>query len=72
MRETVTISLPKKIREQLDKAVREKSASRSDVVREALQQYLLAWEFDETCRPLRAKARRLGIYSDEDVFRIVS
>lgn len=72
MRETVTISLPKKIRKELDDIVKENGVSRSDIVREALRQYMLDWEVEKVCRPFRAKARQLGIYSDEDVFRLVS
>lgn len=72
MRDTVTVSLPKEIRKKLDRLAKHEHLNRSNVVLEALRRFLIEWEFDEACKPLVIKARRQGIYSDEDVFKIVS
>ena len=40
MRETVTISLPRAIRRELDKVAKEEGVSRSDVLRQSLEDFL--------------------------------
>ncbi len=39
MRETVTISLPPDVRRELDKVAREEGVSRSDVLRQSLEDF---------------------------------
>jgi hypothetical protein len=41
-------------------------------VRRALQTQLWQDAFEESCRKLTARARAMGIYTDEDVFKQVS
>jgi len=72
MRETVTISLPKSIKEKLDKIVREEHLNRSDVVRDALRKYLAITEFRKLRAQMVPLAEKEGIFSDEDVFEEVS
>ena len=40
MRETVTISLPQAVRRELDRIAKEDGVSRSDVLRQSLEDYL--------------------------------
>lgn len=72
MRSTVTVSIPKELKKELDLVVKEKGTSRSDVVRDCLNDYLWLRKF----RRLRAKvipyARAKGIFTDEDVFEMMS
>ncbi len=72
MRETLTISLPKEMRRQLAKAAKADGTSRSEFVRRALKTEL----FRRTLRAARAelvpRARALGIFTDDDVFKTVS
>jgi metal-responsive CopG/Arc/MetJ family transcriptional regulator len=72
MRETLSISLPKPIKAQLDAASREDGLARSDLVRQAIQEYL----FNRKLRALRARmvpqAQQAGVFTDEDVFERVS
>ena len=72
MRETITISLPGSLRERLDKMVETAQVNRSDVVREALRQYLQREEFQRLRREMIPQAQSQGIYTDEDVFERIS
>lgn len=72
MRESISISLPEEIKAELDRLSQARGVSRSDTVREALQEYLFVQKF----RSLRAKmlpfAEAEGVFTDDDVFRLVS
>jgi len=72
MRETITISLPGSLRERLDKMVETAQVNRSDVVREALRQYLQREEFQRLRREMIPQAQSQGVYTDEDVFERIS
>lgn len=72
MRETVSISLPEEIKAALDEAVAEEGISRSDLVRQALRDYLFVRQFRRLRQELIPHAEEHGIYSDEDVFKRVS
>jgi Arc/MetJ-type ribon-helix-helix transcriptional regulator len=72
MRETVTVSLPETIKKELDRIVEEEGVSRSDVVRESLRDYLFTRQFRRLRIKLGAKARKRGIFTDQDVFDRVS
>lgn len=66
------ISLPGELKRERDRWSRRDGVTRSDMVREALRDYFAVREF----RRLRARtlpyAEAKGIFTDEDVFRIVS
>ena len=72
MRDTVTLSLPPDLRRRLDRIASAEGVSRSDILRESLRDLLFSRELKALRRRLRAKARRRGIFSDEDVFDLVS
>jgi metal-responsive CopG/Arc/MetJ family transcriptional regulator len=72
MRETVTISLPQAIRRELDKVAKEEGVSRSDVLRQSLEDFLFARRFRRLRQRMMAAAQAQGIYTDEDVFTRVS
>ncbi len=72
MRETITISIPKSIKQKLDRMVKEEHLNRSDVVREALRQYFTRQEFRRLRQLMIPEAESRGFYTDEDVFRNVS
>ena len=68
MRQTVAVSLPEDLKEDLDKVCEEEGVSRSDLVRESLRDYLFTRRFRILRVKMLAKARAQGIYTDEDVF----
>ena len=72
MRKTITLSLPAELRSELDRITSEDGVSRSDVIRESLRDFLFLREFRALRQRLSRKARRRGIFSDEDVFDRVS
>lgn len=72
MRETVTVSLPQKIRRELDRIAARDGVSRSDVLRASLEEYLFVRRFRALRQRMMAAAQARGIYTDEDVFDRVS
>jgi metal-responsive CopG/Arc/MetJ family transcriptional regulator len=72
MRETVTISLPQGIRRELDRIAKEEGVSRSDVLRQSLDDFIFARRFRRLRQRMMAAAQAQGIYTDEDVFTRVS
>jgi metal-responsive CopG/Arc/MetJ family transcriptional regulator len=72
MRETVTISLPQTVRRELDKVAKEEGISRSDVLRQSLEDFLFVRRFRQLRQRMMAAAQARGIFTDEDVFNRVS
>jgi metal-responsive CopG/Arc/MetJ family transcriptional regulator len=72
MRETVTISLPQTVRRALDKVAKEEGISRSDVLRQSLEDFLFVRRFRQLRQRMMAAAQAQGIFTDEDVFNRVS
>ena len=72
MRESISISLPEDLKAELDRFTRAEGVSRSDLVREALREYLFTRRFRSLRAELMPYAEAQGVYTDEDVFRIVS
>ena len=72
MRETVTISLPRAIRRELDRIAKEEGISRSDVLRQSLDDFLFVRRFRQLRQRMMAAAQAQGIFTDEDVFTRVS
>ena len=71
MRESISISLPEDLKAELDEAVRADGVSRSDVVREAVREYLFIRRFRALRQELIPYAEAAGVFTDEDVFRAV-
>ena len=72
MRETVTISLPQAVRRELDKIAKQEGISRSDVLRQSLEDFLFVRRFRQLRQRMMAVAQAHGIFTDEDVFNRVS
>lgn len=68
----VTIRLDPSLEEMLDRVCRETGRSRSEVVRDALRRQLTLDLLEEARRQLIPFAEAQGIYTDEDVFKLVS
>ena len=71
MRESISISLPEDLKAELDEAVLAEGVSRSDVVREAVREYLFIKRFRALRQELIPYAEAAGVFTDEDVFRAV-
>jgi metal-responsive CopG/Arc/MetJ family transcriptional regulator len=72
MRETVTFSLPAAVRREVDRIAKEDGVSRSDVLRQSLEDFLFVRRFRQLRQRMMATAQADGIYTDEDVFTRVS
>jgi metal-responsive CopG/Arc/MetJ family transcriptional regulator len=72
MRGSISISLPVDLKHELDEAIAAKGISRSDLVRDALRAYLLARRFQALRAAMLPYAEAQGVFTDEDVFRLVS
>jgi metal-responsive CopG/Arc/MetJ family transcriptional regulator len=72
MRDTVTISLPKAVRQELDRVAKQEGVSRSDVMRQSLEEFLFVRRFRALRSRMMAAAQAQGIHTDEDVFDRVS
>jgi predicted transcriptional regulator len=72
MRATLTISLPPALRRAVSRCAKDQGLTPSEFVRRAVQQQIWAAAFDESRRLLLPKARAKGIYTDDDVFELIS
>ena len=72
MSDTLTVSLPPAISKELDALVKRTGKTRSEVVREAVRRQLSLERFRALRERLIPKAQARGLYTDEDVFKLVS
>lgn len=72
MRESISISLPEDLKEEIDRFSRSEGISRSDLVREAVREYLFTRRLRALRQRLMPYAEAQGIFTDEDVFREIS
>ena len=72
MAATVTIRLDTALQARLARLCKSTGHTRSDLVREALERQLALVEFETARRRTRSFAERAGLFTDEDVFRVVS
>ena len=68
----VTIRLDPSLEELLNEVCRETGQSRSEVVRDALRRQLTLRLFEEARRKAIPFAEAQGVYTDEDVFKLMS
>ena len=68
----MTISLPRALRRELDRIAKEEGVSRSDVLRQSLDDFLFVRRFRQLRQRMMAAAQAQGIFTDEDVFTRVS
>lgn len=72
MRDTVTVSLPRAVRRELDRIAAREGISRSDVLRASLEDHFFVRRFRALRQRMMAAAQAQGIFTDEDVFDRVS
>jgi hypothetical protein len=72
MDEVLTIRLPKGTRRRLERRAKAQKLSVSQLVRRALEQDELLTSLASARTELLPQARARGIYTDEDVFAIIS
>jgi len=72
MQETITITLPEETKLVLDDVRRKGGLSLSELVSEAIKEYLFFRRFRLLRERVIPKAQAQGIYTDQDVFERVS
>lgn len=72
MSETIALTLPKDIRLAMDDVTSKEGIKPDELVYEALRQYFFQRQFRSLRERMIPKARKQGIYTDQDVFDQVS
>lgn len=72
MRTVLSISLPEDISRQLNGLAKKTGRNKSDIVKEAISLFLWDMKLKNLQRRLGPRAKRLGIVTEEDVFREIS
>ncbi len=72
MKQTLTIRIPDKLRNDLQELSKAESKSVSDLVRESILRYVAIRKFRKLRSQTLPFAEAQGILTDEDVFNIIS
>ena len=72
MRESLTVSLPPRTKKLIERAASESGLTTSEYVRLAIFRKLWQDAAVESRRVAVPRARKRGVFSDEDVFRLIS
>jgi len=72
MREVISVSLTKDLKEKLEKLSKSLENSKSEIVKQALRQFFAKEEFKNLRDKMIPEAKKRGIYTDEDVFEKIS
>jgi len=72
MREILSISLDSKLKDRIEQASKLYHLSKSEIVKKAVEKYLLNKELNELRDILIPYSEKAGYFSDEDVFKEIS
>lgn len=72
MRTVLSVSLPEKMSDELEKFARNTGRNKSDIVKESLSLFLWEMKLKAVQKKLGPKAKKLGLVSEEDVFKVIS
>ncbi len=72
MADQITITVPNDVKQALDEAIQNEGVSASELIGQAIRQYLLFRQFRLLRDRMVPKAQASGITSDQDVFDRVS
>jgi metal-responsive CopG/Arc/MetJ family transcriptional regulator len=72
MQETITFILPAEIKPAFDNATREEGITPSELIREAINEYLFLRKFKSLRERMILQAQQQGISSEQEVFDRVS
>jgi predicted transcriptional regulator len=69
---TLTVSIPERIKTQLEQVSKKENMRKGEIVRDALAQYFAQREFQKLRKMVIPRAQKQGLYTDEDVFKAIS
>jgi predicted transcriptional regulator len=72
MRTVLSVSLPDNISKELSKFAKTTGRNKSDIVKESLSLFLWEMKLRAVQKKFGPKAKKLGIVSEEDVFKAIS
>jgi metal-responsive CopG/Arc/MetJ family transcriptional regulator len=72
MRSVISVSLSDEMASALNKATKETGKGKSEIIKEALRRYLWEERFVNVKKGLKQKAKKIGVVTDEDVFKLIS
>jgi metal-responsive CopG/Arc/MetJ family transcriptional regulator len=72
MKDTITIRLPEKLQKELDVIVKAEKASKSGIIRDAIERYLALKRFQQLRKKVLPFAEAQGLITDEDIFKAIS
>ncbi|MDI6743920.1 MAG: ribbon-helix-helix domain-containing protein [Thermodesulfovibrionales bacterium] len=72
MKGTITIRLTGKLQKELDVIVKAEKASKSEIIRDALERYLALRRFQQLRKKVLPFAEAQGLITDEDIFKAIS
>jgi len=72
MQATINLSLSNDVRVALDDLARKEGVAAEDVINEAVRQYLFFRRLTLLRERLSLQAQKMGINSEDDVFRLIS
>jgi len=72
MRSVLSVSLPEKLASELEDYARKTGRNKSDIVKESISLYLWEVRLRKIRRQLSAKAKKIGIATEEDVYKTIS
>ncbi len=72
MRTALSVSLPKSMSEELDRLAKSTGRDKRDIIKESLGLFLWEMKLKAVQKRLGPKAKKLGIVSEDDVFKAFS
>lgn len=72
MQVTIHVSLSKEVRAALEELTRKEGVEVEEVINEAVKQYLFFRRLTLLRERLSPRARKLGVFSEQDVFNLIS
>lgn len=66
-----SISLPRSLEEKIREFAKKRGQTKSSLIQEAIRDYLQRVEIEPIERKMQARARAMGIESDEDVVDLI-
>ena len=72
MRSVLSVSLPEKLASDLEDYAKKTGRNKSDIVKESVSLYLWEARFRKIRKRLSVKAKKVGIVTEEDVYKTIS
>ena len=66
---TLNLRIPAKLSRDLAAASKQAKRTKSDVARDAIERQMRVWRFEQARARLVPRAQKMGLFTDEDVFR---